>query len=77
MSRYRVVRIVDDKNEYSDCICDEDKEHGMRHVMIDMLVDGAFPEGTTSKSLVGRTIECGYIHPCHWIAMAPRIVEAL
>lgn len=75
MSRYKVIRIIDSGNPYSDCIC-RDTESG-KEVTIDMLVDGAFPEGTTSESLVGKTIVVDYLLPCTFIAMSPAIVEAV
>ena len=73
--RWKVRYLLND-NEYSDCVCDEVGGQGRKNCVVDMLVDGAFPEGTTSKSLVGKIIECDYTHAGTLIAAAPRIADA-
>lgn len=52
------------------CIDEDDKRH-----LIDLMVAGDFPEGTSPESLIGKTVSCSYTLPHISIAKGVHIVS--
>lgn len=59
---------------YHDCVDEEGKIH-----RVDIRVDGGIPKVFEDKGLIGREIDCGYLHPfieiANFVTLLPNTPE--